>query len=47
MTDEHFMQEAIDAAKEAESTGGAAIGVIMVKDGKVIARGLSNPCHNT
>lgn len=43
MTDEHFMQIAIDTAKEAESTGGAAIGAIMVKDGKVIARGLSNP----
>ncbi len=43
MTDEQFMQIAIDAAKEAESTGGAAIGAIMIKDGKVIARGLSNP----
>lgn len=43
MTDEHFMQIAINAAKEAELTGGAAIGAIMVKDGKVIARGLSNP----
>ncbi len=43
MTDEQFMQIAIDTAKEAESTGGAAIGAIMVKDGKVIARGLSNP----
>lgn len=43
MSDEYFMQIAIDAAKEAESTGGAAIGAIMVKDGKVIARGFSNP----
>lgn len=43
MTDEQFMQIAIDAAKDAESSDGAAIGAIMVKDGKVIARGLSNP----
>ena len=43
MNDEKFMQIAVDAAKEAEATGGAAIGAIMVKDGKVIARGLSNP----
>ena len=43
MSDEKYMQIAIDAAKGAESTGGAAIGAIMVRDGKVIARGLSNP----
>ena len=43
MNDEKLMQIAVDAAKEAEATGGAAIGAIMVKDGKVIARGLSNP----
>lgn len=43
MTDQDFMKLAIKAAQEAESTGGAAIGAIMVKDGKVIAQGLSNP----
>lgn len=43
MTDEQYIQIAIDAAKEAEATGGAAIGAIMVKDGKIIAKGLSNP----
>lgn len=43
MDDKHFMELAIKAAQEAEASGGAAIGSIMVKDGKVIARGLSNP----
>lgn len=43
MTDEQYIQMAIDVAKEAEASGGAAIGAIMIKDGKVIARGLSNP----
>lgn len=43
MTDEDFIQLAIQAAKDAEASGGAAIGAIMVKDGKVIAKGLSNP----
>lgn len=43
MTDEDFMKLAIQAAKDAEASGGAAIGAIMVKDGRVIAKGLSNP----
>ena len=43
MTDQDFMKLAIAAAKEAEAGGGAAIGAIMVKDGKVIAKGQSNP----
>jgi tRNA(adenine34) deaminase len=43
MSDEDFMRLAIEAAKEAESEGGCAIGAVIVKDGKVIARGLSNP----
>lgn len=43
MNDEQYMQKAIEIAKEAEASGGAAIGAIMVKDGKIIAKGLSNP----
>lgn len=43
MSDEDFMRFAIDTAKKAEAGGGAAIGAIMVKDGKVIAMGESNP----
>lgn len=43
MSDEDFMRLAIQAAKDAEASGGAAIGAIMVKNGKIIAKGLSNP----
>jgi tRNA(adenine34) deaminase len=43
MDDKHFMDLAVKAAQEAEASGGAAIGAIMVKGSKVIARGLSNP----
>ena len=43
MNDQHFMGLAIDVAKESESKGGCAIGTVIVKDGKVIAQGLSNP----
>lgn len=43
MNHEDYVRLAIKAAREAESSGGAAIGAIMVKDGKVIAKGLSNP----
>lgn len=43
MSDDDFMDLAIAAAREAEAAGGAAIGAIMVRDGQVIAKGLSNP----
>ncbi len=43
MNDEDFMKLAIETAQKAEADGGAAIGAIMVKDGKIIAKGLSNP----
>lgn len=43
MTDEDFMREAMKAAEEAESVGGCAIGAVLVKDGKIIARDLSTP----
>lgn len=43
MDDEYFMKLAIDMAKESEATGGCAIGSVIVKDNKVIARGFSNP----
>jgi tRNA(adenine34) deaminase len=41
MSDEEFMQLAIDEAKQAELEGGCAIGAVIVKDGKVIAAGRS------
>jgi tRNA(adenine34) deaminase len=43
VTDKDYMKLAIQSAKDAEASGGAAIGAIMVKDSKVIAKGWSNP----
>lgn len=39
MPHEDYIKEAINVAKEAEQNGGIAIGAVMVKDGKVIAKG--------
>lgn len=41
MTDEQYMQLAIQEAKESEKVGGAPIGAVIIKDGEVIAKGWS------
>lgn len=41
MNDEHFIKLAIQEAKKSEQAGGAPIGAILVKDGKIIAVGWS------
>jgi guanine deaminase len=41
MTDEQYMQLAIQEARESEKVGGAPIGAIIVKNGEVIAKGWS------
>jgi guanine deaminase len=41
MNHEDYMRLAIQEAKESEKVGGAPIGAVMVKDGKVIAKGWS------
>ncbi len=41
MTDQDFIKLAIKEAKKSESIGGAPIGAILIKDGKVIASGQS------
>lgn len=41
MLDEDFMRLAIDEARASKGAGGAPIGAVMVKDGKVIAKGWS------
>ena len=41
MTDEEFMMLAIEEAKASQKAGGAPIGAVMVKSGKVIAKGQS------
>lgn len=40
-TDEKYMRLAIKEAKKSEKEGGAPIGAVLVKDGKVIAKGWS------
>lgn len=41
MKDEHFIKLAIQEAKKSEKAGGAPIGAVLAKDGKVIATGWS------
>lgn len=41
MTHEEYMKLAIEVARQSEKDGGPAIGVIIVKDGKVVAEGKS------
>ena len=41
MTDEHFIRQAIEEAKKSQQAGGAPIGAVLVKDGKVIETGWS------
>jgi tRNA(Arg) A34 adenosine deaminase TadA len=41
MSDEEYIKLAIQEARNSEKAGGAPIGAVMVKDGKVIAKGWS------
>ncbi|WJF89153.1 tRNA adenosine(34) deaminase TadA [Paraburkholderia bonniea] len=41
--DRHFMALALAAAQEAEAAGEVPVGAVLVKDGKVIARGFNHP----
>jgi tRNA(Arg) A34 adenosine deaminase TadA len=41
MIDEDFVKLAIEEAKKSEKAGGAPIGAVLVKDGKVVATGWS------
>jgi tRNA(Arg) A34 adenosine deaminase TadA len=42
MTDEQYMRLAIDEAKKAETLGWTPLGVVIVKDGKIIVSGTSH-----
>ena len=42
INDKKYIQEAIKASKESVEAGGYPAGAVVVKDGEVIARGLSN-----
>ena len=39
MTDEGFMREALDLAREAAEDGEVPVGCVIVRDGEIISRG--------
>jgi len=43
MTDEEFMREALELAREAQAAGEVPVGAVVVKDGIVVGRGYNRP----
>jgi len=43
MTDEAFMREALELAREAQAAGEVPVGAVVVKDGVVVGRGYNRP----
>lgn len=43
MTDEHWMQQALKLAQQAEAAGEVPVGAVIVKDGELIAKGWNQP----
>jgi len=43
MSDEAFMKQALDLAREAQATGEVPVGAVVVKDGVVVGRGYNRP----
>ena len=43
MTDEDFLREALELAREAERGGEVPVGAVMVVDGRVLGRGRNSP----
>ena len=43
MTDEDFIREALDLAREAERAGEVPVGAVVVLDGRVMGRGQNSP----
>jgi tRNA(adenine34) deaminase len=41
--DERFMREALDLARQAESTGEVPVGAVLVRDGRIVGRGFNCP----
>lgn len=46
MDKEYFMREAIKLSKESVENGGGPFGAVIVKDGKIIAKGTNNVTKN-
>ena len=43
MSDEHFMRDALELARQAAAAAEVPVGAVVVKDGKVIGRGYNRP----
>ena len=43
MSDEYFMQQALELAKEAQCAGEVPVGAVIVKDNVIIGRGFNRP----
>jgi tRNA(adenine34) deaminase len=43
MSDEYFMQQALELAKEAQRAGEVPVGAVVVKDGLIVGRGFNRP----
>ena len=43
MSDEAFMKQALDLAREAQAAGEVPVGAVVVKDGTVVGRGYNRP----
>ena len=43
MTDENFLREALDLAREAERGGEVPVGAVVVLDGRIVGRGRNSP----
>jgi tRNA(adenine34) deaminase len=43
MSDEDFMAQALDLAREAQAAGEVPVGAVVVKDGVVVGRGYNHP----
>ena len=43
MTDEDFLREALDLAREAERGGEVPVGAVVVLDGRIVGRGRNSP----
>ena len=45
-SDEHWMQRALELAREAESAGEVPVGAVLVKDNEIIGEGFNAPISN-
>jgi len=46
MSDKHWMQQALDCAKQAEAAGEVPVGAVLVQDNQLIAKAYNQPIKN-